>query len=106
MPLPSGMNKEVFDDIGYGSTLPRSQPVDLDDSAKPEPKKRTTRTPAAKPKKQAEGKVSCTFHLPQSLRDDLQALAFMSQQPQTQIVEDAIRSVIKRKSVDLPKRAA
>ena len=106
MPLPSGMNKEVFDDIGYGSTLPRSQPVDLDDSAKPEPKKRAARTPAAKPKKQAEGKVSCTFYLPQSLRDDLQALAFMSRQPQTQIVEDAIRSVIKRKSVDLPKRAA
>ena len=106
MPLPSGMNKEVFDDIGYGSTLPRSQPVDLDDSAKPEPKKRAARTPAAKPKKQAEGKVSCTFHLPQSLRDDLQALAFMSRQPQTQIVEDAIRSVIKRKSITLPKRAA
>ena len=33
MPLPSGMNKEVFDDIGYGSPLPRSQPVALDDSA-------------------------------------------------------------------------
>ena len=36
MSLPSGMNKEVFDDIGYGSTLPRSQPVDLDDPAKSE----------------------------------------------------------------------
>ncbi len=50
MPLPSGMNKEVFDDIGYGSKMPRSQPVDLNDSAMPQPKKRAARTPAAEPK--------------------------------------------------------
>tara|TARA_Y100000593_G_C4208766_1_gene285708 strand:- start:514 stop:747 length:234 start_codon:yes stop_codon:yes gene_type:complete len=28
--------------------------------------------------KQADGKVSCTFHLPFDVRDDLQALAFMT----------------------------
>lgn len=102
MPLPSGMNKAVFDDIGLSSSMPSSQ----ESAPMKEPKQRQAKASKTRPKKQAEGKVSCTFHLPQSLRDDLQALSFMSRTPQTQLVEDAIRGLIKRKSVDLPKRAA
>ena len=105
MSLPNNMSKDVFDDIGYSSSMPSRDPIDLDQS-KPEPKPQPKKRPAKAAKKQAEGKVSCTFYLPESLRDDLQALSFMSRKPQTQIVEDAIRSVIKRKAVDLPKRAA
>ena len=59
MSLPNNISKDVFDDIGYSSSMSSRDPIDLDES-----------------------------------------------KPQTQIVEDGIRSVIKRKSVDLPKRAA
>jgi len=55
--------------------------------------------------KQADGKVSCTFHLPFDVRDDLQALAFMTKIAQTDIVESAIRNAIKDYPGDLPQRS-
>jgi len=112
MPLPKDMSKDIFTDIGNSvepaekpaqvepaKELPKVEPVKQQESP---PKKQAVRRPA----KQAEGKVSCTFHLPESVRDSLQALAYVTRTPQNQLVEDAVHSLIKRKGITLPERAA
>ncbi len=60
----------------------------------------------SKPTKQKVGKVSCTFHLPENLRKELQALSFMTDTPQNKIVEKAIVKAIKSSGLSLPRRAA
>ena len=104
MPLPNEMSKDIFSDIGNPVApakveIPKAEPIEQEPQ---QPVKQRVK----RPKKQAEGKVSCTFHLPQSMRENPQALSFVTRTPQNQLVEDAIASLIKRKGVELPSRAA
>lgn len=95
-------DKEIFSDIEYEpQTL--SDPLPHDEPA-PKPARKPKRK--ARPKKQAAGKVSCTFHLPESVRNDLQALSFVTKTPQNELVESALKSLIRRKGLELPQRAA
>ena len=95
-------DKEIFSDIGY-DPKPLNDPLEQNISeSKPEVKTKRK----ARPKKQAVGKVSCTFHLPEAVRNDLQALSFMTKTPQNKLVESALITMIRRKGVELPQRAA
>jgi hypothetical protein len=57
-----------------------------------------------KSSKQSPKKASCTFHLPHDVRENLQALSFVTRTPQNQLVEEAVRSLIERKGIVLPQR--
>lgn len=57
-----------------------------------------------KPSKQSPKKASCTFHLPHDVRENLQALSFVTRTPQNQLVEEAVRSLIEQKGIELPQR--
>jgi hypothetical protein len=69
--------------------LPKSEPV------KP---KRTAK------KQKVAGKVSATFHINPELRDNLQALAFLTRETQTNLVEEALQLLIDSRGLKLPKR--
>ena len=57
------------------------------------------------PKKQkVAGKVSATFHINPELRDNLQALAFLTRETQTNLVEEALQLLIDSRGLKLPKR--
>ena len=91
-------DKEIFSDIPYEpKTLNDPLPQDVPESKPAGKSKRKSR-----PKKQAVGKVSCTFHLPESIRSDLQALSFMTSTPQNELVENALTTLIRRKGIELP----
>ena len=109
MPLP---NRPVFDDVRTPEN-PLAKPQGTDNTVKPvkvkkekavKPSPSKLRTP--KLSKQKAGKVSCTFHLPKELRDELQALSFMTATAQNLIVEKAVREAISSSGIKLPKRAA
>lgn len=85
---PSPVTPEA---IAPQQTVPQAKPV----------KRQRRKLP-----RQQAGKVSCTFHLPESIRNDLQALSFMLNTPQNVLVEQAITQLIKAKGIELPKKAA
>lgn len=59
-----------------------------------------------KSRKQKESKVSCTFWLEESVRNELQGAAFLLSKPQNQIVEEAVAKYIKSKGLKIPKKVA
>jgi hypothetical protein len=107
VPLP---NRPVFDDVRTPANPTPKKPENTlkpvqtkkEKAVKPSPSK--VRTP--KLAKQKAGKVSCTFHLPKEVRDELQALSFMTATAQNIIVEKAVREAIASSGIKLPKRAA
>lgn len=60
----------------------------------------------AEPKRKSANRVSCTFHLEPALREQLQSLAFVLRTTQTELIDEAIRMLVEKKGVRLPKRAA
>jgi hypothetical protein len=61
-------------------------------------KKRTPKPPVKK--------VNVTYSLPKSLRDEMQALSFVTRKSQSEIVSELIEKHLSKVNVDLPKRAA
>ena len=57
-------------------------------------------------RKQKASKVSCTFWLEESVRNELQGASYLLSEPQNSIVESAIRDYIKRKGLRIPKKVA
>lgn len=101
MPLHNKTKKSIFSNIGYDTVDKNNEdkPPELTDLTIPKTEKKS-------PKKQDINKVSCTFHLPKDLRDDLQSLSFVTRMPQNKIVEQAVKSFIRKKGIKLPTRAA
>jgi len=53
---------------------------------------------------QAEGKVSVTFFIAESVREKLQSASFMTKEPQNHIAEKALSSYIDNLGINLPER--
>ena len=104
---------DIFQDIRETQTTKPVEPVAIDRDPIPTefenaeiPKAKPVKRQRRKLPRQKAGKVSCTFHLPESVRNDLQALSFMLNTPQNALVEQAITKLIKSKGIKLPKKAA
>ena len=100
---------DIFQDIRETNTAKPVEPVAIEPAIEPQqtvPKAKPIKQQRRKLPRQKAGKVSCTFHLPESIRNDLQALSFMLNTPQNVLVEQAIIKLIKSKGIELPKKAA
>lgn len=68
---------------------------------KAEQKKRTERK--AKP---SAAKQACTFHIAPELKEQLEALSFLTRESQTALISEAIELLVESRGVKLPKRVA
>tara|TARA_R110000824_G_scaffold351473_1_gene538503 strand:+ start:188 stop:511 length:324 start_codon:yes stop_codon:yes gene_type:complete len=106
--LPSKQNKDIFQDIRETNTGKPVNPPPIIASDVREKVKRVkpTKTNQRKVPRQKAGNVSCTFHLSENIRRDIQALSFMLDTPQNKLVEQAITRLVKSKGIELPKKVA
>ena len=110
--LPNKQTNDIFQDIRETNTGKpvNPPPIIVADVKEEEPKparaKKPTKTKQRKPSKQKAGNVSCTFHLSENIRRDIQALSFVLNTPQNKLIEQAITKLVKSKGIELPKRAA
>jgi|TARA_R110000824_G_scaffold219867_2_gene406874 hypothetical protein len=98
------LRNNAFDDIpsGQPAQTPKRKPVKLINRDTDSPGKRT-KTPK---RSVSKSKVNVTYSLPKSLRDDMQALSFMSRKSQSEIVTEVMSRHLKKLGLNLPKRAA
>lgn len=101
-------NNDIFQDIRETNT---GKPVNPPPIIKAEVREKVRKSKPIKTKhnklpRQKSGNVSCTFHLSENIRRDIQALSFMLDTPQNKLVEQAITKLVKSKGIELPKKAA
>jgi hypothetical protein len=105
-------NNDIFQDIretnaGKPVNPPPIITADVkEEEAKEVKANKPTKTKERKLPRQKAGNVSCTFHLSENIRRDIQALSFMLDTPQNKLVEQAITKLVKSKGIELPKKAA
>ena len=96
---------DIFQDIRETQTA-SAVPPEAIEPQQTVPKAKPIKQQRRKLPRQKAGKVSCTFHLPEAVRNDLQALSFMLGTPQNVLVEQAVNKLIKAKGIELPRKAA
>ena len=99
------LNNNAFGDIPTGKprVKPQTKPRTV---AKTKVKQTESRTIKKRPPKLAVKKVNVTYSLPKSLRDEMQALSFVTRKSQREIVTELLEKNLRKFNVDVPKRAA
>jgi len=79
-------------------------PVDGASEKKTEPKQKAEKKRTERKAKPSAAKQACTFHIAPELKEQLEALSFLTRESQTALISQAIELLVESRGVKLPKR--